>query len=273
MNLETRIGKDSGGKVFCSQTVPEYIDSHAHTNFDAFDEDRAAVYLRARQAGVSAIVEVGVGLEGSRAALARAASEEMVFAAVGLHPTDLHHFDEEWEPFTDLVRTQGPQAVGECGLDYYWMKAPKKKQAESFVRQLELARDVGLPFIVHCRDAEEDMIAILEDVGYFRGVTHCFGGTRAQAQQVLELGLHISFCGNVTYKKNTQAQEAARAVPLDRLLLETDSPFLAPEGKRGKRNEPSNAVLTARFLAELLDVELDDLAETTTANARRLFNL
>ncbi len=251
----------------------EYIDSHAHINFDAFDDDRAAVYQRARQAGITAIVEVGVGLDGSRKALARAAEEEMVFAAVGLHPTELDRFDEQWDEFEELVRTAAPAAVGECGLDYYWMKAPKEKQAESFRRQLELARDVGLPFIVHCRDAEDDTIAILREVGYSHGVTHCFGGTRAHAEQVLDLGLHISFCGNVTFRKNTQAQEAAKAVPLDRLLLETDSPFLSPEGKRGKRNEPSHVVFTARFLAELMDVELHTLAETTTANARRLFDL
>lgn len=253
--------------------MPEYIDSHAHLNFDAFDNDRAAVYQRAREAGITAIIEVGVGLDGSRKALARATEEEMVFGAAGLHPTELDRFDEQWDEFEELVRTGAPVAVGECGLDYYWMKATKEKQAESFRRQLELARDVGLPFIVHCREADDDMIAILREVGYSRGVTHCFGGTCAHAEQVLELGLHISFCGNVTFRKNTQAQAAAKAVPLDRLLLETDSPFLSPEGKRGKRNEPSHVVFTARFLAELMDMELDTLVETTTANARRLFDL
>jgi TatD DNase family protein len=251
--------------------VPEYIDSHAHTNFNAFDEDREAMFQRAREAGVAAIVEVGVGLAGSRAAVERARETGMVFAAAGLHPTELDHFHDEWDEFEALVRSGSAVAVGECGLDYYWMKAKKELQAESFRRQLELARDVGLPFIVHCRDAEEDVIAILREVGYGRGVTHCFSGTMEQAEQVLELGLCISFCGNVTYRKNAQAQQVAKAVPPERLLLETDSPFLSPQGKRGKRNEPAHVALTARYLAELRGEPLEELARATTANARRLF--
>jgi len=251
----------------------ELIDTHAHTNFDAFDGDRAEVYARAREAGVVTLIEVGVGLEGSRAAVARAAAEPMVRAAVGLHPTDLDTFGTDWTPFEELVRTTDVTAIGECGLDYYWMKAEKPRQAEAFRRQIDLARRMSLPFIVHCRDAEEDLIGILGEERYERGVVHCFGGTAEQARRIVDLGLMISFCGNVTFPKNTQAQAAARAVPADRLMLETDSPFLSPVPKRGKRNEPAHVAHTARFLAELRGVMLADLAETTTRNARTFFDL
>jgi len=251
----------------------EYIDSHAHTNFDVFDEDRSEVYARARQAGLSAIIEVGVGLEGSRRALSRAAEIPMVHAAVGLHPTDLDEFDAQWPEFEALVRAGGAVAVGECGLDYYWMKAPKELQERAFRAQIALARELSLPFIVHCREADDDLIRILGDAGYTRGVVHCFGGTADQARALLDLGMHLSFCGNVTYKKNDSMREAARAVPPDRLLLETDSPFLAPGKRRGKRNEPAFVVETARYLASLLAVETGELVAQATANTKRLFSL
>ncbi|MDH3592848.1 MAG: TatD family hydrolase [Planctomycetota bacterium] len=249
------------------------IDSHAHVNFDAFDDDRDDVYARARAAGVEAIVEVGVGLEGSRRAIARAQEVPMVHAAAGLHPTDVATWNDDWEPFLELVRTGAPKAVGECGLDYYWMKAEKETQADAFRAQLDLARDVGLPFIVHCRDAEADLIAILSDHGYARGVVHCFGGSADEARTLVELGLHVSFCGNVTYKNAKPLRAAARAVPVERLLLETDSPFLPPQARRGKRNEPAFVRYTAEFLAELKGVSFDELTETTTRNARALFDL
>jgi len=253
--------------------LPDLIDSHAHTNFDAFDEDRDRVYARAREAGVLAIVEIGVGLAGSRAAVARAAEEPMVFAAAGLHPTGLDTWTDDWADFEALVRGGGIVAVGECGLDYYWMKADEDVQAQAFRRQIRLARDVGLPFVVHCREAEEDLLPILREEGYSHGVVHCFGGDAAQAAALVELGMHVSFCGNVTYRKADGLRAAARAVPLARLLLETDSPFLAPQGRRGKRNEPAFVAETGRFLAEHFGVPFEELAATTTANARALFGL
>jgi TatD DNase family protein len=251
----------------------ELIDTHAHTNFDAFDEDRDAVYARAREAGVVAIVEVGVGLEGSRRAIARAAGEPLVHAAAGLHPTDLADFERVWPEFETLVRESPVVAVGECGLDYYWMKAEKPLQDEGFRRQINLARALELPYIVHCREAEEDLLAILRAEDYAEGVVHCFGGTAAQAEEILSLGLAITFCGNVTYKNAKKLRAAARVVPLDRLMLETDSPFLAPQARRGKRNEPAFVAHTAAFLAELHGIDVAELAAVTTRNARRFFGL
>jgi TatD DNase family protein len=250
--------------------LAELIDTHAHTNFEAFDEDRGAVYARARQAGIVTILEIGVGLQGSRRAVARAAEEPLIRAAAGLHPTGLETFAEDWPAFEELARG-GVTAIGECGLDYHWMTAPKAVQEEAFRRQIRLARDLSLPFIVHCRKAEEDLIPLLRDEGYTRGVVHCFGGTRAQAEEILALGLHLTFCGNVTYKKAEALREAARAVPLDRLMLETDAPFLPPQPKRGQRNEPAFVRFTAELLADLKGVDFDELARTTTENARRFF--
>jgi len=251
----------------------EYIDSHAHTNFDVFDDDRESMYAAARSAGLIGIVEVGIGVDGSNRALARAGEVELIHAATGLHPTGLDQFEEKWPEFEALVRGGGMVAVGECGLDYYWMKSSKELQEESFRRQLDLAREVGLPYIVHCREAEDDLIRILADVGYPHGVVHCFGGDADQARALVEFGMHISFCGNVTYKKNDSMREAARAVPVERLLLETDSPFLAPGKKRGKRNEPAYVVETAAYLAALKEVPLDEFVGATTANTKRLFAL
>jgi TatD DNase family protein len=251
----------------------ELIDTHAHVNFDAFDEDRAEVYARARAMGIAAIIEVGVGLEGAQKALKRAKETGFVHAAGGLHPTGLDTFERDWPELDRLVRAGGFAAVGECGLDYHWMKATKERQEEAFRRQLRLAREMKMPYIVHCREAEADVLRILRDEGYPRGVVHCFGGTRAEAEEFLALGLAVTFCGNVTYKNANQLREAARAVPLDRLMLETDSPFLPPASRRGKRNEPAFVAETAAFLAELHGVPVDELARKTTANARRFFGL
>jgi len=257
-----------------TDAVLEFIDTHAHTAFEAFDEDRAQVYQRARDAGITTIVEVGVGLEGSRRAVSMSKSEPMIRAAAGLHPTELDEFDEQWPHFEELVRHEDVVAVGECGLDYYWMKAPKEKQAFAFRKQIHLARQMALPYIVHCREAEDDLIGILREEAYPRGVVHCFGGTKAQAETLLQMGMRLSFCGNVTYKKKVEhLREAAKVVPLDRLFLETDSPFMAPQKKRGRRNEPAHMLHTAEFLAELHGVTLEELAKRTTANARRFFDI
>ncbi|MFI5403736.1 MAG: TatD family hydrolase [Planctomycetota bacterium] len=251
----------------------ELIDTHAHTNFDAFDGDRDDVYARARSNGIVAILEVGVGLEGARGALRRAASDDLVHAAGGLHPTGLDTFESDWPELERLIRAGGVVAVGECGLDYHWMKAPKERQEVAFRRQIRLAREVALPYIVHCREAETDVLRIVRDEGYPRGVVHCFGGAREEAEEFLSLGLRVTFCGNVTYKGAEKLREAARAVPLDRLMLETDSPFLPPAARRGKRNEPAFVPETAAFLAQLHGVTPDALAAATTRNARAFFGI
>lgn len=253
--------------------MPEWIDTHAHTFFEAFDGDREAVFQRARDAGVSAIVEVGVGLDGSRKAVDLARRYDILRPAAGIHPTRASTFPRDWDEFEALVRDNDVVAIGECGLDYHWMESPKEHQAELFRRQIHLARQMALPYIVHCREAEEDLIAILGEEAYPRGIVHCFAGTPEQAERLVALGLAISFCGNVTYRKNTVMQKSARAVPLDRLMVETDAPFLAPEGQRGRRNEPAFVARTGEFLAGLHGVGVEEFARRTTLNARRFFDL
>lgn len=253
--------------------MAEWIDSHAHTAFPEFDADREAMYARARDAGVRAIVEVGVGLEKSRRAVEMARKWPILRPAVGIHPIEAATYPRDWDALEELVRGEDVIAIGECGLDYYWMKAPKERQEECFRRQIELARQSALPYIVHCREAEEDLLRILADTRYARGVVHCFAGSRDQAERILALGLRISFCANITYRKNEALREAARAVPLDRLMVETDAPFLAPERLRGKRNEPANVPILGEFLASLHGVPVEELARRTTANARRFFDL
>jgi TatD DNase family protein len=251
----------------------ELIDTHAHTAFEAFDADRAEAYRRAREAGVAAVVEVGVGLEGSRRAVELARNEPLLRPAVGLHPAHPDAFERDWPEFEALVRREDVVAVGECGLDFHWMRAPREVQERAFRAQIGLARRMSLPYIVHCRAAEEALIAVLAEERYPRGVVHCFSGTPDQAERILALGLRISFCGNVTYKTNAALRETARVVPLDRLLLETDAPFLPPRSRRGERNEPAFVAETAAFLAKLHGVPLEELAKRTTANARRFFDL
>jgi len=262
------------------------IDSHCHIDGEQFDADRDEVVRRAREAGVSAMLTVGTGDPHSNEvgrAVAVADDYDGVYASVGIHPHDAKLYDDEVEEhLIGLVRSSGKViAWGEIGLDYYYDHSPRDIQREVFRRQIRKARELELPIIVHSRDADDDTLAILGeefpktangDV-WPQGVMHCFGGSREMAERVMEFGFLISFAGNVTFKKAENLREAARVVPLDRLLVETDCPFLAPVPNRGKRNEPAFVVHTARFLADLLGVSFESLAERTTANFERLFRI
>jgi len=260
------------------------IDSHCHIDGDQFDADREEVVQRALDAGVSAMLNVGTGDPRSddfRRAVAVADEYKNVFASVGVHPHDAKLYDDQAEEhLIGLVRSSEKViAWGEIGLDYYYDYSPREIQREVFRRQIRKSREFNLPIIVHSRDADEDTVAILGEEfpetanGDVQspGVMHCFGGSHEMAERVLELGFLISFAGNVTFKKAENLREAARVVPLDRLLVETDCPFLAPVPNRGKRNEPAFVVHTARFLTDLLEVSFESLAERTTANFERLF--
>ena len=251
------------------------IDTHAHLTFEWFDEDRLQVIERAREAGVEQIITVGTNLQDCPAGIALAERFPEVFAAVGVHPNDAAEFDEaalailrEWARHPKVV------AIGEIGLDFYRDRVSPQKQEEVFRAQIALAKELRLPVIIHNREATKALLSVLEEVGPggLKGVLHCFSGTVADADRVLSLGLWISFAGNLTYKKS-KLPEVAAAVPLERQLLETDSPFLAPAPMRGKRNEPAFVVHTAGFLAEIKDVEVAMVDRITTANARRLFGL
>jgi len=258
-----------------------FVDSHAHIDGEEFAEDRDEVVARAREAGVCAILNVGTG-DPHAGSLERAVETaeryEGVYAAVGVHPHDARLFDAAAEEL--LLRLVGGSekvvAWGEIGLDFHYDHSPRATQREVFARQLRLARACGLPIVIHSREADEETVGVLQEEwagAGLAGVLHCFGGGWPMAERALELGLLISFAGNVTFKKADALREVARQVPLDRLLVETDCPFLTPVPHRGKRNEPARVVDTARFLAELRGVSLEELGRATSANFARLFGL
>lgn len=257
-----------------------FVDSHAHIDGEEFDADRDGVVARAREAGVRAILNVGTGDPHAGnfvRAVAVAEKYEGVHAAVGVHPHDAKLYDEAAERLLlEFVRSKRVVALGEIGLDYHYDNSPREVQHGVFGRQLRLARQEGLPVIIHSRDADDDTLEILraEYAGTERGgVMHCFGGGPELAEGALGLGFYISFAGNVTFKKADALREVARTVPLERLLVETDCPYLAPVPHRGRRNEPAYVVETARFLADLRGVSHEELGRATSENFSRLFGV
>jgi TatD DNase family protein len=259
----------------------ELVDTHCHLDAAAFsDEPVEFVLERAMAAGVRRVVTIGTDLLSSRRAVALAARHIGVFASVGVDPNDAAGFDSETEEqLEELALEPGVVAVGEIGLDYHWDRAPRAQQARVFERQLELARRVDRPVVIHSRDAAEDTAAILESWSARRsvqdarplGVMHCFSGDADLAERYVRAGFMISLAGNVTYAGAANLHRVAAELPLDRLVLETDSPYLAPRSRRGRRNEPALVLESAQYVAELRQTELVEVARTTTANAVRLF--
>lgn len=252
-----------------------FIDSHCHLNYQGLVEDQPKVLARARAAGVELMLNISTRASEWDAVIGTAEREADVMASVGIHPheADLHP-DIDAEKLVEKARHPRVVGIGETGLDYYYDHSDRERQRHSFRAHIAASRATQLPLIVHTRDAEEDSYAILEDEmgkGAFPALIHCFTGTRGFADQVLALGLYVSISGIVTFKNARDLQEIAKAIPLDRLLIETDSPFLAPVPHRGKTCEPAFVADTARFLAELREEPVETLAEATSANFRRLF--
>jgi len=257
----------------------EWIDTHAHLNDDRFDGRIAEVIDAAKKAGVVQALVIGIDKPSSEKAIRLAEEHSELFAVVGLQPNSLMECGpEDFAAVEAMVATPRTVAVGETGLDRYWKDTPFEMQEEYFVRHLELARAVGKPVVIHCREAEADVLRVLrafvEKTGApVRGVMHSFTGTAELTPSFLELGLHISFAGMVTFKKNDALRDAAKVVPNDRILIETDSPYLAPEPFRGKPNQPAWVVHTGIKLASVRGVAAVQFAAATTANATRLFGL
>jgi TatD DNase family protein len=253
------------------------IDTHAHLDEQAFEQDLNDVLARAQEAGVRRILTIGITAETSRRAVELAESHEMLRAVVGVQPNYVSQAQpDDWESIEELALHPRVVGIGETGLDRYWDYSPLELQQEWFDRHLELSRRIDKPFVVHCREAEADVVAQLRRAaqdGPLRGVMHSFCGSREIAEACLELGLYISFAGMLTYKKNADLRATAAVVPLDRLLVETDAPYLAPVPHRGKRNEPAHVVHTAACLAEQHGLTLEELAARTTQNATALFRL
>jgi len=261
--------------------VTRFIDSHAHLDSAEFDVDRAAVLARARAAGVGAIVLVAAPRDLAEASrpLELAETDPDLYATVGVHPHDAARIEESWWPALErLARRPKVVAIGETGLDYYYDHSPREAQRAAFARQIELARALGKPVVCHVRDAHDDAHQMLDAAGIGRpgqpgGVIHCFTGDAGQAAAYAALGLYISFSGIATFKTAAPIREAIRVVPADRLLIETDCPFLAPIPLRGRRNEPAFLVHTAGVVAREAGLSVDALAGLTSANARTLFSL
>lgn len=258
-----------------SRDAPILIDTHAHLDDRRFEHDLEAVIRRAAGAGVSTILTVGADIASSRGAIAIAEAHKGVFAAVGVHPHEAKETDERtWRELRQLAKNPRVIAIGEIGLDFYHNLSPAPDQRRAFRAQLEVAHELGLPIIVHDRDAHREVLDILQvDGAGLRGVMHCFSGSLEMAQQAIKMGFYISTAGSVTFPNAVRLREVIAGVPLERLLVETDSPYLAPMPYRGRRNEPAYLGLIAAKVAETRGVSLQTIAQATTANARCLFGL
>jgi TatD DNase family protein len=252
-----------------------FTDSHCHLNYKGLVEEQGAVIERARAAGVGAMLNIATRASEWDDVIGVAEREPDVWASVGIHPHEADvHPDVETSTLVERARHPRVIGIGESGLDFYYDHSDRDRQRESFRSHIAAARETGLPIIVHTRDAEEDTAAILTDEmgkGAFTGVIHCFTASADFAAKALDLGLYISMSGIVTFKSAKDIQETAKAIPADRLLIETDAPFLAPVPHRGRPCEPAFVADTARFLAQLREEPLERLAEATSDNFRRLF--
>jgi TatD DNase family protein len=250
------------------------IDTHAHIQMTEFDADREETLSRARVAGIELMVTVGYHLEASRLAVEAAGRYPEVFASVGIHPHDARHYDEKTEQaLRELAGSPKVVAIGEAGLDFFRDRSPRPAQIEAFRRQIHLAKERGLPLIVHDREAHQETMQILREEQAEVVVLHCFSGDLAMAEEAWARGYYTSIAGPVTYPKNEALREVVRRARPDRLVLETDCPYLPPQAFRGKRNEPAHLLKTAHEVADLLGVSLDELGRLTTENARRLFRV
>jgi TatD DNase family protein len=254
------------------------VDTHAHLNEERFSADRDEVVARAGAAGVRQILTVATTAAGSQASLNLSLAYPGVFASAGIHPNHAAQVaNGDWDLVVACARHPRVRAIGETGLDRFHDFTPFPIQEEYFARHLDLSRQTRLPVVIHCRDCEPDMLTMLradfERHGPILGVMHSFAGSAATAAACLDMGLYISFSGMITYKKSEELRSVAAKLPLERLMVETDSPYLAPMPHRGKRNEPAFVVHTAQNLADVHEVDLPHLGQVTTRNAERLFKL
>ena len=263
-------------------SAPRLIDTHCHLNFNRYDEDREEVLRRAREAGVARIIIPAIDLASCQQALALADCHAGLYVAVGVHPNSCGDFSPSMlGELRSLSRHEPAIAIGEIGLDYYWDKCPPAKQRRALELQLELAAELRLPVIIHNRESSADLMAILEawapsispDMKGRLGVLHSFSASAEVAQRALELGFYLGFTGPITYKNAQQLRDIAAQTPIDRILIETDGPFLAPQQRRGQRNEPSYVRYVNERLAHVKGLSIDDMARQTTLNAERLFAL
>lgn len=251
------------------------FDTHAHYDDEAFDPDRELLLESLPQRGVALVVNPGCDLESSRKAVAYAAEYPHVYAAVGIHPENCGGFTPaDMDALRQLAQQPKVVAIGEIGLDYYWAENPPRELQQQVLRsQLALARELRLPVIFHDRDAHGDSLAIVKEFPDVTGVFHCFSGSYEMAKELIRRGWYIGFTGVVTFKNARKAVEVAEKIPLDRILIETDCPYMAPEPFRGRRNDPSLVPFVAKKIAEIRGISAEEAAAATEENAKRLFRL
>lgn len=251
------------------------FDTHAHLDHPRFDEDREALIARIQKEGVSRVVDPGADMPSSRAALDLARRYDFIYAAIGVHPHEVKDMKEEdFDELREMAKYPKVVAIGEIGLDYYYDHSPRDRQREYFIRQLQLADELGLPAVIHSRDASEETYEIIERyLPKRKCVLHCFSQSPEMAQRYLKLGCYLSFAGPITFKNSVKLKEAAKITPMDRIFIETDSPYLTPEPFRGKRNDPSKVRQVALEIAKLKGSDLQTVAKATMENACRFFGI
>ena len=265
--------KDSeeGKKYF---TAFSLIDTHCHLEMEEFDNDRDDVIKRAIDNGISSIITISSDIESNSKAIEISKKYDCVYSTIGLHPHDAKDFTEEfYKRLIEFSKESKVVAIGEIGLDYHYDNSPREKQREVFERQLLLSKELKLPVVIHSRDAKRDTIDIVKSSGVDKGVFHCFSGDYEMAKEAISMGFLISIAGPVTFKNANRLREIAKLIPDDSLLIETDSPYLTPEPYRGRRNEPSFLVHTAKIIAGLRNISTEDVARITTLNAKRIFKI
>ena len=257
----------------------EFLDSHAHLDDDAFEGAREQIILEIKKAGITKVISAGYSLEGSKKAIELSKKYDFIYATCGISPNDIPQTEEElWkvlEQIEDLVKNNDKVlAIGEIGLDYHWNKENIDLQKLAFVTQIKMANELGKPIVIHTREAVMDTVTILkENKVENKGVFHCCPLNRELVKEALQLGFYISFAGPVTFKNSKNANEIIQMVPLDKILIETDSPYLSPDPFRGKRNEPRNVKLVAQKIADVKNISLENIANITFANAKKIFQI
>ena len=256
--------------------MTEWFDSHCHVDEEAFDEDREEVLSRMKANGITRCAVIGSDMETSRRAAAFAAAHSGIVAAGGIHPHEASRFrEDDLDELRDMYQDRRIRAIGEIGLDFFYDHSPRDLQREVCIRQMELAWELKAPVAYHIRDAHQEMLEIMKSMKarLTGGIIHCFSGSAEIAKEYLKLGYFISFAGPLTFKKAPRLQEAVKLIPKDRLLIETDSPYMAPEPVRGRRNEPANVRYVGLKMAELRGEEPEEVAAFTTENAMRIYGI
>ncbi len=253
-----------------------FIDSHAHLDDERFDEDRKALIESLKENKIELVINIGYDIGSSRASVDLAKEYENIYAVVGVHPHDAQDVSEDYlEELKELSQEEKVVAIGEIGLDFYYDNSPRDIQRKVFLDQLELARQLDLPVVIHTRDANQETFEILKEAQAkgTRGVLHCYSGSPEMALEYIKLGYYISLGGPVTFKKARVPKEVAKVVPLDKLLIETDCPYLTPEPFRGRRNEPKYVAYTAEVIAEIKGISIEELVEATSRNTKNVFGI